>query len=91
MPILLGLEAITENPRRAAISEEFNDEGYVQFWEAFAQLTPKEILHAVYAMRDGPLDVRCNIPHGYPGLTYLLALWALVATGITVLMYIQPL
>ncbi|RPD72737.1 hypothetical protein L226DRAFT_614617 [Lentinus tigrinus ALCF2SS1-7] len=90
MPILHGLEAITENPRRTSISEEFNDDGYVQFWETFAQLSPKEILYAVYAIRGGALDVQFDTPSGHPRLVLLLALWALAATGFAVYMYSQP-
>ncbi len=89
MPILHQLESITENPRRNSVSEEFQDEGYVVFWETFAQLTPKEILYAVYAIRAGALDVQFEPAQGqeFSGVTLLLSLWAFAATVAVAYLY----
>ncbi|KAI0753802.1 hypothetical protein C8Q74DRAFT_1373732 [Fomes fomentarius] len=89
MPILHQLESITENPRRNSVSEEFQDEGYVGFWETFAQLTPKEILYAVYAIRAGALDVQFEHTQGqeFSGVTLLLSLWAFAATVAVAYLY----
>ncbi|KAI0742248.1 hypothetical protein C8Q80DRAFT_1356040 [Daedaleopsis nitida] len=89
--ILQELDTITAStsPRHTAIAEEFHDEGYAHFWETFAQLSPKEILYAVYAIRAGALDVPAEPARGCEcsAMTALFALWAIVATAATVYLY----
>ena len=88
VPVLAALEAYTDNPRRTTISEEFNDEGYARFWDTFAELSPKEILYAVYAMKDGgPQEVRLQTETEHSFVTFVFALWALASTALCVWLY----
>ncbi|KAI0776539.1 hypothetical protein BD413DRAFT_668756 [Trametes elegans] len=78
MPILYELDALQDHPKHRAIAEEHHDENYTQFWEAFSQLSAKEVLYAVYAIRAGALDVPLDSdsPPRYK-LVLFLFLWAI--------------
>ena len=90
LPIVYGLEAITSNPRRRSVGEKHDDEDYAKFWETFGQLSAKEVLYAVYAIRDGALDVRIESSGEHPDLpllTTFCALWAALATILAMYFY----
>ncbi|KAI0351115.1 hypothetical protein OH77DRAFT_1593066 [Trametes cingulata] len=88
MPILYELEALSEHPRLKTIASENADEDYSQFWETFAQLSAKEVLYAVYAIRSGMLDVPDNLDAPSVSSTViLLAMWALAASALSVYLY----
>ena len=89
VPVLSALETYTTNPRRTTIAEEHHDEGYEQFWEAFGQLSPKEILYAVYALRDGPHAVHFERESGISAAAVVFALWALASTALCFWLYIR--
>ncbi|KAI0640865.1 hypothetical protein C8Q79DRAFT_920682, partial [Trametes meyenii] len=80
VPILYEIDALTEHPKFKAIAVENHDEDYVRFWETFAQLSAKEVLYAVYAIRSGVLDVPLGDDHSTGIGMVFVALWALVAS-----------
>ncbi|KAI0820520.1 hypothetical protein BC628DRAFT_850401 [Trametes gibbosa] len=92
MSILYELDAFAEHPRHAAIAASHNDPEYVRFWEAFAQLTAREILLAVYALRAGAFDEPHIMVVGDAGpagtvVAITLVLWAMSASGLAVYLY----
>ncbi len=93
MPIVYGLETITTNPRRHSVGEEHDDEDYTKFWETFGQLSAKEVLYAVYAIRAGALDVpTIESPSQHSDLALLTtfcALWAALATILAMYFYLS--
>ncbi|KAH9900724.1 hypothetical protein C8Q73DRAFT_786150 [Cubamyces lactineus] len=89
MPILYELEAMHELPRCKAVAAEHNDEDYMQFWETFSQLSAKEILSAVYAIRAGVLDapISCDGGAASTGAVVLCAFWGFSASVIALYLY----
>ncbi|EJF58904.1 hypothetical protein DICSQDRAFT_172563 [Dichomitus squalens LYAD-421 SS1] len=89
LPILHELDEMTINPRCRTIAEEHQDEDYSQFWEIFSQVSAKEILDAVYAIRAGVLDIPadpCSRDDSFL-LTTLFVLWAGSATLLSMYLY----
>ncbi|KAI0365841.1 hypothetical protein BV20DRAFT_707169 [Pilatotrama ljubarskyi] len=88
MPILYELEAFAEHPKHRAIAADNADEDYSQFWETFAQLSAKEVLYAVYAIRSGILDMPDHVDNTRGDtVVVLLALWGLVASALSMYLY----
>ncbi|KAI1787095.1 hypothetical protein LXA43DRAFT_737722 [Ganoderma leucocontextum] len=90
LPIFYGLETITLSPYRRSLGEEHEDEDYSKFWETFGQLSAREVLYAVYAIRAGALIAPIESPNpndDLPVLTTFCALWAALATILAVYFY----
>ncbi|KAI0654606.1 hypothetical protein C8Q70DRAFT_1058370 [Cubamyces menziesii] len=90
MPILYELEAMHELPRCKAVAAEHNDEDYMQFWETFSQLSAKDILSAVYAIRAGMLDapIPCDAGAASAGAAVVLcAFWGFSASVVALYLY----
>ncbi|KAJ8454176.1 hypothetical protein ONZ51_g13182 [Trametes cubensis] len=90
MPILYELEAMHELPRCKAVAAEHNDEDYMQFWETFSQLSAKDILSAVYAIRAGVLDapIPCDAGAASTGAAVVLcAFWGFSASVVALYLY----
>ncbi|KAI0328815.1 hypothetical protein GY45DRAFT_944880 [Cubamyces sp. BRFM 1775] len=89
MPILYELEAMHDHPRCKAVAAEHNDEDYMQFWETFSQLSAKDILSAVYAIRAGVLDapIPCDGGAASTGAVVLCAFWGFSASVIALYLY----
>lgn len=91
MPILHELDALAEHPRYAAIAASHGDADYAHFWETFAQLSARDVLFAVYALRAEAADgVQLESEGQGPLLTMLavvLALWASGASVLAVYLY----
>ncbi|KAI0665511.1 hypothetical protein C8Q78DRAFT_1148620 [Trametes maxima] len=80
VPILYEIDALADNPKFKTIAAENHDEDYERFWETFAQLSAKEVLSAVYAIRSGVLDVPLGDDRSIGTGVVILALWACVAS-----------
>ncbi|EIW57035.1 uncharacterized protein TRAVEDRAFT_73301 [Trametes versicolor FP-101664 SS1] len=91
MPILHELDALAEHPRHAAIAASHGDADYAHFWETFAQLSARDVLFAVYALRAEAADgLQLESEGQGPLLTVLavvLALWASGASILAVYLY----
>ncbi|KAI8992731.1 hypothetical protein BD414DRAFT_283700 [Trametes punicea] len=91
MPILCELDALAEHPNCKAIAAQHNDEDYQQFWETFSQLSAKDVLCAVYAIRAGALEIPdvSDDSVGFPRAFIVCALWALLASGLALYLYFR--
>ncbi|KAH9846548.1 hypothetical protein C2E23DRAFT_890728 [Lenzites betulinus] len=92
MPILYELDAFSERSRYAAIAASHDDPDYARFWEAFAQLSAREVLLAVYALRAGAFDephimVVGNESPARAMAVAALTLWAVGASALVVYLY----
>lgn len=92
MPILYELDAFAERPRYAAIAASHDDPDYARFWEAFAQLSAREVLLAVYALRAGAFDephimVVGNESPASAMVVVVLTLWAIGASALVIYLY----
>ncbi|OJT14566.1 hypothetical protein TRAPUB_8899 [Trametes pubescens] len=86
MPILYELDALAENPRHTAIAASHGDADYAHFWETFAQLSARDVLFAVYALRAEAADGPHLESEGQgPLLMVLAVVSALWASGASVL------
>ncbi|KAI0632613.1 hypothetical protein C8Q77DRAFT_829734 [Trametes polyzona] len=88
--IIWELDALAEHPRYAAIAASHGDADYALFWDAFGQLSAREVLMAVYALRSGALDEpdlsELTVGGGPPGdvwamVVVVLGVWALGASA----------
>ncbi|CDO75155.1 hypothetical protein BN946_scf184590.g12 [Trametes cinnabarina] len=91
MPILYELDALAEHPRCKAIAAEHNDEDYRQFWETFSQLSAKDVLCAVYAIRAGALEIPevSDNRTMSPGVVFLCAMWGFLASTLALYLYLH--
>ncbi|KAJ3008623.1 hypothetical protein NUW54_g3083 [Trametes sanguinea] len=91
MPILYELDALAENPRCKAIAAQNDDDDYRQFWETFSQLSAKDVLCAVYAIRAGALEMPdiSDSTTTFPVAGLLCALWGLLASTLALYLYLR--
>ena len=80
---------MTLNPRCGTIGEEHGDEDYTEFWNTFSHMTAEEVLHAVYAIRAGALDIP-DTPCRHDDMTWLAVfccIWAIASTLLSICLY----
>ncbi|OSC98318.1 hypothetical protein PYCCODRAFT_1471107 [Trametes coccinea BRFM310] len=91
MPILYELDALAEHPRCKAIAAQHDDDDYRRFWETFSQLSDKDVLCAVYAIRSGALEIPefSDGASTFSGARFLCALWALLSSIVALYLYLR--